>query len=95
MFGFKAEYYFFEQKQKSRIQQSRQYAPGFVLVGSLELLELIGIGKASELWRLSGLEATRAPDLRISQITFPYMVEPFSPAFAPNCPFGYNRSGKG
>lgn len=29
------------------------------------------------------------PKLLISQITFQSLVQPFSPTFTPNCPFGY------
>lgn len=82
-------------KIQALIQHSRRQAPSFVLVGSLELLELIGVEKASKLWRFSGLEAMSVPKLLMSQITFQSLVQPFSPTFSPNCPFGYSCSGKG
>ena len=82
-------------KIQAPVQHSRRQAPSFVLVGTLELLELISVGKASELWRLSGLEAMSVPKLLISQFTFQYIMEPFSPAFTPNRPFGYSCSEKG
>lgn len=54
-----------------------------------------GVEKASnKLWRFSGLEAMSVPRLLMSQVTFQFFVQPFSPTFTPKCPFGCSCRGK-